>query len=178
MPQPDFAGVDLFGIDLAQPVGGNDLAMPGGGTGPGPLGALPAGYCCTKNEDCRVRICMNGYCTDECRVAADCMLYSSKMDCAGNGFCQSTAGFTCLDPSGFHYGTAATGRCCNPGPPSANYCEGGLCNSTGASQNPFYCTQGCLTSNDCPIGYLCSANFCWIAGSLNDPVNYTYTCMP
>ena len=122
---------------------------------------------------------MNGYCSDECQIASDCTHWNAQMTCGANTFCQSTAGFTCTPASTFHYGTVATGRCCQPGFDVANTCAGGLCESTGnITSNPFYCTQGCLGNGDCPIGYLCGSNFCWIAGSLTDPNNYTYSCMP
>src|SRR3954454_819922 len=66
----DLVGMDFAGLDLAiiamQP---DDLSM-SGGSGPGPLGALAPGFCCTGNQDCASRLCATegsvSFCTDLC----------------------------------------------------------------------------------------------------------------
>src|SRR5579883_2022190 len=50
--------------------GGGDSGS-GQATGPGPWGALPTGYCCTSNDDCRHRNCIDTgggikMCSDDC----------------------------------------------------------------------------------------------------------------
>jgi hypothetical protein len=109
-------------------------------------------------------------------TAGDCTHWSAMLTCSGTGMCVAAGTpFNCVASSTFHYGTIATGRCCTPGFDVASQCAGGLCESTGLDTNPYYCTQGCLTGTDCPGGYVCELNFCWIAQSFTDP-NYAYTC--
>src|SRR6184192_1839215 len=72
----DLAAIDSATTDLAASSpdlsGITDLAMTPH-QGPGPLGALPAGFCCTSNQQCRSRSCIgNGYCSDQCRGDNDC----------------------------------------------------------------------------------------------------------
>ena len=172
-------GADLAGAgDLG--AAGADLAA-GGGTGPGPLGALPAGFCCTSNDDCRSRDCAalpdaTRYCSDECDHDSLCSAWggSFKCDVNGTGLCiPAAAQTTCVDPSLYHYGEKPIGACCQSGfDKSGQECLGGLCNATGPDSNPFYCTQGCDTQTPCPAPYECnSVGFC----SLPDP-NAPYTC--
>jgi hypothetical protein len=170
----DLAGVDFSGVDFAAPPG-SDLSM-SGGTGKGPLGALPTGFCCQGPSDCRTRRCTNGACVDECFGDSDCNGYASGFTCPNSTVCTAPSGFTCLDPATYHYGTKATGSCCSHGFNTAGAeCLGGLCQATGADSNPFYCTQGCSNGSECPGGYSCAAGFCWIGQSFTDPT-FTYTC--
>jgi hypothetical protein len=175
----DLAGADLFGVapaDLATSDGNT-----AGGTGPGPVGALPTGFCCNSDDDCRSRNCAGllepvHYCTDECDHDSLCSAWGGdfKCDVNGTGYCvTATAPANCLAPSVYPYGTKPIGSCCQSGfDKSGQECLGGLCNATGPSSNPFYCTQGCDRNTPCPAPYVCnSASFC----SLPDP-NATYTC--
>jgi hypothetical protein len=172
----DLTGADLLGVDLSTP--GNDAQM--GGTGGGPLGALPAGFCCTSNDDCRSRRCRalaggGQFCTDDCDHDSICSVWGGQFSCDTNasGECVAKPGATCLDPSLYHYGERPIGSCCQVGfDKSGQECLGGLCDATGPDSNPFYCTQGCDGNTPCPAPYVCnSASFC----SLSDP-NAPYTC--
>jgi hypothetical protein len=173
----DFAGVDFAGADLSMSAG--DLSL-SGGTGPGPLGALPAGFCCTADLECRSRRCFQvgtgpKFCSDECRSDDVCNTWGGAFVCEmTQGEClpaQQT--YSCLDPSTYNYGTKPTGACCATGPRSGQECQGGLCYATGPSANPFFCTQGC-DPGSCPIGYICNLlKWC----SKPDP-NAPYTCNP
>ena len=140
---------------------GNDFAMTNGGTGAGPLGALQTGFCCTKDQDCAGRHCIDAggfkYCSIWCEQDADCTFYSQSFTCDLNtDTCKATAAFTsCLDPSTYHYGSHGTGSCCPPGTMDDQYCAGGLCISSGNPDNPLYCSQGCDDQTPCPGGYTC-----------------------
>ena len=153
------------------------MSIPIGGSGPGPLGALPAGFCCSSAAECRSRICETGHCSDECQGNSDCTGWASTLTCdTGAGRCVAPGGFTCLAQSTFQYGTKANGACCANGFNTAGAeCLGGLCQATGADANPFYCTQGCDATTHCPGGYSCAAGFCWITQTLTDQT-FTYTC--
>ncbi len=152
-----------------------------GGTGPGPLGALPTGFCCNSDADCRSRNCAAllepvHYCSDPCDHDSLCSAWGGSFVCdpGGSGWCVSaTVQATCLDPSLYHYGTRPIGACCQSGfDQSGQECAGGLCNATGPSSNPFYCTQGCGRDAPCPAPYVCNAaSFC----SLPD-ANAAYAC--
>ena len=181
---PDQA--DLAGSNGNMVVIDGDMALTdgnmasAGGSGPGPLGALPAGFCCNTNDDCRSRNCAGlllpvHYCTDECDHDSLCSTWGGNFTCDLNsGTCvTATTPATCLDPSLYHYGGKPIGSCCQSGfDKSGQECQGGLCNATGPSANPFYCTQGCDRNTPCPAPYVCnSASFC----SLPDP-NAAYSC--
>ena len=178
----DFAGVDFSGLDFNVPPGA-DLSQPTGGTGPGPAGALPTGYCCAAEEQCRSRRCVQAgtgpyYCADDCSGNSACNAWGGAFTCDQTaGFCVPVnTPYTCLDPAGYQYGTKADGACCANGFAKAGQeCLGGLCESTGDASNPFICTQGCNTASPCPPGYSCAARFCWITQTLSDPT-YKYTC--
>jgi len=178
----------LLVISLAgcgfRPLGNNDLgnnppldlSMPGsGGTGPGPEGALPAGYCCDGPQQCRSRQCMSGYCLDECSDNSECTAFGAAMTCdLSSGTCMPGAGFSCLDPSGYHYGSKTQGACCQSGfPQSGQECASGRCIAFGPDTNPFICTSACIQGVEpCPIGFQCTVErFC----APNDP-NASYTC--
>jgi hypothetical protein len=179
----DLSGLDLTGADLTG--GAPDMTMSGGGTGPGPAGALPAGFCCASNSECRSRRCRSinsqMVCTDDCDHDGICTAYGANMKCdsAGTGECigNGAASPACVDPSTYHYGTKAIGSCCSSGfDKSGAECVGGLCDATGPQSNPFFCTQGCDGNTPCPGPYTCflaagTSGFC----ALPDP-NAAYTC--
>lgn len=176
----DLAGADFAGADLS--MGPADLSL-SGGTGPGPLGALPAGFCCASNDQCRSRRCITVgtgqpyFCTDECQNDGVCNTWGGlfRCDMPSNNDCVPVNNtYTCLDPATYNYGTKPTGACCGSGSPrSGQECLGGLCNATGPSSNPFFCTQGC-SAGTCPIGYTCNImKWCW----KQDP-QAPYTCNP
>lgn len=177
----DFAGVDLSGVDfsgadLTVVVQPNDLGI-SGGTGPGPLGALPAGFCCTQNAECASRLCATesgvSFCTSVCDTDAVCSAYGGAFICdQGNGAClpSNPTNPVCVPADQYMYGTKAIGSCCSHGFPKAGQeCLGGRCVATGADSNPFYCTQGCDSHTTCPTGYSCQDNFCWISQTIGDP---------
>jgi hypothetical protein len=181
----DLAGVDFAGADLRQVATGMDLA--GGdltmvATGPGPLGALPSGYCCTSDEECRSRVCITStspsYCSDECRSDGICNVWGPGFACdLPSGRCMPTATpYSCHPADQYQHGDKPLGSCCVHGIPSAGQeCLGGLCVTTGADGNPFYCTQGCDGTTPCPGGYDCFVGFCWISQTVSDPT-YLYMC--
>jgi hypothetical protein len=171
----DLAGADLAGADLAT---AGDLAQAANNSGPGPLGALPTGFCCTSDEQCRSRSCIGnpGYCSDQCASDAVCTAWVPGFACnTSANTCQITTG-TCRPADQYQHGTKATGACCSHGFPTAGAeCLGGLCQSTGNDANPFYCTQGCDQVSPCPGGYSCVLAFCWITQTVND-TTYMYMC--
>jgi hypothetical protein len=153
-------GSDGGAGDLAS--GAGDLAAPAGGNGPGPLGALPTGFCCAANEQCRSRQCFSFasgpyYCADFCDTTLQCSGFSTQFTCDPNGSCAPiNDSYSCLDGATYSYGSKPTGACCDgaaqrPG----QECLGGWCLRTGATTDPFYCTQGCNNLTACPAGYTC-----------------------
>jgi hypothetical protein len=163
-------GTDDLGVDLASPPGadlasppGADLASPPGVdlagadlasmNGPGPLGALPSGYCCSSSDQCRSRFCtMTGsgafFCADPCNSEAFCDAINPATTCEPSFYsCQFlSAPYTCTDPATFIHGGKPTGACCT----NDNECLGGWCWFPGG-----YCTQGCSDTSACPGGYSC-----------------------
>lgn len=180
-----FRNIPGDGTDLGGGGGGGvDLAGGGGGVGPGPVGALPAGFCCTRREECRSRRCLfalNGqsFCSDDCDASDGCAAWGAALVCdpGQNYTCQPmSSSFSCLDPSTYRYGAKPFGACCASGfVRSGEECQGGLCVSVGPVSNPYFCTQGCIRGvQSCPSGYSCgTAGFC----IPNDP-NATYACTP
>jgi hypothetical protein len=174
---------DLSGV--ATDMAWTDLA--GAIIGPGPLGALPSGYCCQKDSDCRGRHCVSAggptFCADSCTGDSICTEYGFAMTCnlqsASDVLCGPTSPstFKCGDPQQFIPGTKPIGSCCSAGTRSGQECAGGNCVTVG-SGNPFICTQGCLNSNECPGGYECllDTRSCVPAPFLEGNPDYTYTC--
>jgi hypothetical protein len=155
----DLAGVDAPTGDLADVT--SDDAAPGPDlgsyTGAGPLGALPTGYCCVDDTDCRGRHCIQTgggafYCSDYC-FNGSCTQYNAGFACAmPQDNCVSM--FTpsqCVSASLFHPGVKPFGACCN----ADTDCESGWCITTGNVQNPKYCSMACNASTDCPTGNVC-----------------------
>jgi hypothetical protein len=183
----DLGSNDLSSVDSTDPrIQVADLSTQDRTTttiGPGPLGALPAGFCCNSNEDCRSRDCRSDgagprYCSDECRSDGQCTAWSASFLCdASSDRCVSAVTpYTCLPAEQYVYGQKPIGSCCASGfYRSGQECLGGLCEATGNDANPFYCTQGCDDMNPCPAKYICADHFCWIEQSFSDQ-NFIYTC--
>jgi hypothetical protein len=150
----------------------SDLALAldyeSGGQGPGPLGALPTGYCCASDDDCRNRNCIQlkgaSFCADSCQASVACASTIGTFVCVGAtgldvGQCEPAADpFTCVAASSFRYGKKASGACCTPLYSGLNglECMGGQCSSFGSTTNPWVCTNACSTSANCPGGYFCA----------------------
>ena len=153
--------------------------------GPGPYGALPGGYCCTSDEECRFRHCRSvdggpRMCLDECssqsqgicdRPGIDfrCVTYTADFDSA----CEPPPGFACLDPSTFVRGDKTTGECCSQETSGlfGHECEANLCLALG--QGPWVCTRFCEAGTDCPPDYRC-ADVSWRKECV--PASSTYDC--
>ena len=155
--------------------------------GAGPLGALPTGYCCASNDDCRNRHCevVNGtkMCLDYCLSDDVCTGVSTGFHCgfndAGYGFCQPAPGVTTCAPAAlFRHGTKPLGACCQELSDGrmGSECLSGVCDRNGA-QNPFLCTDDCGRTM-CPSTFTC--------GHADDfglryeclPVAQSYACTP
>ena len=123
------------------------------------LGALPSGYCCNADSECRFGKCSNGMCLDHCYSAGICKRDDVTFTCDAvnhdEGSCQPPAGFQCLPANTYVQGNRPVGGCCTAtGDGNAgSECEGNLCIAIG--DGPFVCTQRCKTSNDCPSDYQC-----------------------
>jgi len=138
-----------------------------GTTGPGPHGALPTGYCCNSNLDCRQRNCVdfNGskMCMDYCRSQDACDGALAGLTCVGGGMfmdgtCRPSSPTTqCVPANQYMLGAKKLGACCTPTWNGANgfECEGGHC---GQSNNgDFMCTNACEKAADCPGPFMCSS---------------------
>lgn len=146
---------------------GVDARPPADGpTGPGPLGALPSGYCCSSDDECRFRNCVetgNGggkMCLDACSASRPFICKRPDLDftCASLGtsqFCQPLGSFACLDAAQFVRGTKGTGSCCTAVDDGTmgRECEAHLCLALGT--DPWFCTRRCDGDNDCPSDYRC-----------------------
>jgi hypothetical protein len=147
--------------------------------GPGDFGALPSGYCCTDDSECRYRHCADvggqRMCLDQCRHDPICRRHDVMFTCdSPNGFdagwCQPPSGFTCRPAAQFERGTRETGECCaRTGDGRAGEeCESNRC--IALNDGPYFCTNHCTSSTECPSGYVC--------GPLDSctPANRPYTC--
>jgi hypothetical protein len=180
----------VAGADLSSPGGGGgddaavpDPGLPDGGAppdlllprdadvpdgyaiGPGALGALPTGYCCHDDSECRGRRCVtpdgggSAYCADFCRDDAPCAanLPGYACDTYANTCTLVTAGVSCTPANLYTHGHRPLGACCTAS--SGRECEGGLCLRTGDNlANPMYCTMGCKGSGECDVLYWCPAD--------------------
>ncbi|MBX3212724.1 MAG: hypothetical protein KF850_11870 [Labilithrix sp.] len=155
------------------------------GFGPGPYGALPSGYCCDDDGDCRSRRCedLGGgkVCRDSCRSDSTCRRSPELEWTCDNGgtpgapgFCKPDGAFTCIPAAEFELGTRAAGECCTAtGDGFAGLeCVGGSCVAIGES--PFICNHRCLQPKDCPSGFVCQQ----ITDDRKEciPANRPYTC--
>jgi hypothetical protein len=139
-------------------------------TGPGPHGALPSGYCCSSDDECRYRNCatINGskMCADVCSGpgTSGCDGDLAGFTCVGasasaDGQCEPTSTTTaCVPASKFVHGTKKLGACCTAlhTGKNGNECEGGHCASFGNINNPYICVNACASAADCPGNYTCS----------------------
>jgi hypothetical protein len=157
------------------------------GYGPGPEGALPTGYCCTSNEDCRNRYCVdlgggNKMCEDECdgsQSACQGLLPGFTCtwdDAMVDGFCEPTSPSTqCVPANQYQHGTKADGACCSAtgNATSGQECLSGNCGAFGAQSNPYICNLACDATHTCPGTSLCSNVGVY---SVCVPLATTYTC--
>jgi hypothetical protein len=144
----------------------------GPGKGPGPYGALPSGYCCNSDDECRGRHCADvggqKMCLDGCYEIESCQGKGlpSGFTCDGSrsekGWCQPPSGFTCLAANTFVTGTKPAGSCCTAtgNGVSGLECAGGHCDWFKRSQDPdydppFFCTNWCDVPADCGKGMVC-----------------------
>lgn len=159
-------------------------ASSSGGSGGGPYGALPSGYCCTADKDCRKRRCVDDgtgqkMCMDDCRSQGACQYADFDFTCDApntftDGLCRPPGGFTCRPASSFELGTKPIGACCTAtGDGEAGLeCQGGLCIAIGTG--PFVCTNACDKPTDCKGAHVCQQ----ITSTRKEciPANMTYTC--
>jgi hypothetical protein len=192
---PDGGAADLAAPGDAAIVMGDgapamgDLAVP---AGPGLLGALPSGYCCTVDTECRNRFCdfnsqsNKPFCRDSCLKDDQCMHYTPGWTCNTMAdVCESPQVFTnCIDAQSFRAGPRPIGACCSD--VNGSECLGGNCILTGSANGKSYCTQGCDVDKDCPPNYGCFTiqagrayddHTCWKLSSINDP-STVETCSP
>jgi len=159
-----------------------DSAAPGG-QGPGRWGALPSGFCCTSDAECRYRKCVDfgggKMCSDFCYGDESCAGAVGGLRCNTTAKqCEPTApSLPCRPALEFGYGAKTLGRCCVATHDgwSGRECEGNRCDGFGEETNPFICTHVCSTSADCPGSYRCGATdsvpVCW-------PLGEPYGCSP
>jgi hypothetical protein len=148
------------------------------GTGPGPHGALPSGYCCTSNEQCRYRTCAEfggvKMCADECWGDNGACNTAPNMVCnTTSEHCEPSGPPTCIPADQYTLGASAIGSCCvaTGDGHAGEECEGNRCEAFGDVSNPFICTQPCDAPKDCPPKYECNhwTHSCW-------PLATTYGC--
>jgi hypothetical protein len=155
--------------------------------GPGLYGALPSGYCCNGDSECRDRNCISfggtKMCADACEGAGsnptcDGLLpgFQCVVDDSGiYGQCEPIAtSAACVPASRYAHGTKPQGACCSAthNATAGTECAGGHCGSFGVN-NPFICINDCNTGADCPGNYECTlADTYKICMPLSDP----YTC--
>ena len=145
-----------------------DGPPPVGGHGAGPQGSLPTGYCCSKDEECRYRSCLDfggvRMCADHCYGDLACQGNLPGFRCssadAGQRYCEPVAaGQACVPAQQATYGSRGLGRCClaTHDNRAGGECESGRCIAFGSSSNPYYCTNLCTKPTDCPGSYTCIA---------------------
>jgi len=157
-------------------------AEQGAPTGPGPWGALPTGYCCTSDEQCRFRACreFNGIrmCVDDCSHLGGCQGHLAGFTCEGApwGQCAPIApDQACVPAHTFPGGPKELGACCTATRDGAAglECEGGRCVAFGDQSNPFFCSRVCSKPADCPPPHTCSP----VSGhSICSNLSESYTC--
>jgi hypothetical protein len=171
-------------VPVARDAGGGVLPP---GTGPGARGALPTGFCCERDEECRERHCVDvggtKMCSDECVSPSICTNKHVQLECAkaadagtfSRGQCMPPAGapFACVAQSAFKVGARVLGDCCqSTGDGNTGWeCEGALCVATG--QNPWVCSHFCESAADCAGPYTCEpfGNY-----KMCVPANSPYAC--
>jgi hypothetical protein len=154
---------------------GGSSGSGGGVTGPGPFGALPAGYCCNVDDDCRYRKCVDyggvKMCSDECDSDDGCNT-GQNMKCSASYWCEPSGTPSCIPANQFTVGTKKIGACCvaTGDGHSGEECESNRCVAFGDLSNPFICTQPCTKQGGCPAQYQC-LGFMFCA-----PLATLYTC--
>jgi hypothetical protein len=150
------------------------------GRGPGAFGALPSGYCCTKDAECWGRHCGDvgsgeRMCLDLCVDASSCDVPKTPFDCkapAGTTRkrCSPPAGVKCVPAADFVQGTKAVGDCCAyaPGQAGGAECASHVCGSFG--DGPDMCLNRCTVQADCLAGYKCETQ--------GAEAGYVPTCLP
>lgn len=161
-------GADASSASDAQPASDAIASGEGGGpnSGPGPRGALPTGYCCAKNEDCRYRSCVDvgggvKMCSDICRSQDACDGGLPGFVCMGgsqfvDGQCMPSAPMAkCVPADRFTHGTKPLRACCTPtyNGANGNECEGGHC---AENNGVWMCSNACSKASDCPGPFLCT----------------------
>lgn len=168
------------------PTTGGDHPKEGlpGNLGPGPFGALPTGYCCSDDSECRNRHCVavagTKMCLDVCSVDSTCTRRDLAFKCDSpsqfeDGLCQPpTPTFTCIPQARFERGSRKVGECCaaTGDGNSGEECDGNSCIAKGINGDigPFVCSHWCELTKDCPSGTVCSPfKSC-------EPANFPYVC--
>jgi hypothetical protein len=163
------------------------LVVPGKTNGPGPFGALPSGYCCEQNSECRSRNCISvrgaQVCADDCSRDDTCAGGLLAMTCVGataseRGHCEIVPPALCLPSKTFELGTGKLGSCCTATGDITNgrECLGGHCAATGVNTNPYICSNTCSKRSDCPGAYLCIPITVLRSECVHEAS--TYTCVP
>jgi hypothetical protein len=138
----------------------------GTATGPGPFGALPSGYCCSQDSECRFRRCLDiggaKRCADVCETEGGCNGGIAPMTCIGvtatdEGHCEPKAPDACVPAAQFVPGTKPIGACCAATNDlrSGLECAGGNCGASGDDTNPYVCTNVCGAEAVCPGTHQC-----------------------
>jgi hypothetical protein len=168
------------------PASETDSAMSGdagGGSGVGPFGALPSGYCCDSDEDCRFRRCVQlgavKMCLDQCSSQSGCDGLPDVFRCdESSSRCEPVSSPTsCRPASTFRFGTGKIGDCCQRrgNATAGSECTGNHCNAFGALENPYICSIPCeFGGTDCPSGYQCLR--ITVATGVCAPVAERYGC--
>lgn len=170
------------------PEGGVLDGRPAEGGGPGPLGALPTGYCCTSDQQCRDRRCVDHgggrMCVDRCNNDAECAVAVQGFSCVPQAALPSgmparrcaplKVSTPCRPSNGFVPGIKPFGSCCN----TRLDCSSGHCGS--AFSGPYLCLRTCQTYADCPSSYSCVPLDQMSNGKLLIciPSLKSYTCAP
>lgn len=149
----------------------------GGTVGPGPHGSLPTGYCCTADEECRYRTCLDvggvKLCSDPCSQDDTCNSAPNMVCDKSQSQCVPKGAPSCIPADQWTNGTGKIGSCCiaTGDGHAGQECEGNLCFAFGPISNPFICIQACDKPADCPPKYQCNTfeHFCW-------PIAETYDC--
>lgn len=144
------------------------IAASDGGSGPGPAGALPSGYCCTAHDECRHRHCLviggAKRCADLCRSDEECRGGGASFRCLPlldgvPAHCEPPPPLgACRPATEFRYGMKKLGACCTAthDGTAGLECEGGLCISFNDLGNPYICTRPCARPLDCPGNFSCA----------------------
>jgi hypothetical protein len=163
--------------------GGTTDRFSPGGHGPGTWGALPNGFCCTADAECRYRRCIDfgggKMCSDHCSSNDSCKGAVAGFTCnTTTERCEpTTPTLACRPAAEFSYGSKTLGHCCTTTHDgwSGRECEGNRCDGFGDDTNPYICTHVCRSQSDCPGSFRCGfaddATICW-------PEATTYSCTP